>query len=81
MTGLASRVKGSKTGVNHSYTWLLDVQPLLLVENRQFAGVCVGIQPVFVCFALKITSGGKATPAPLTHLIAVIHSCRPPITF
>ena len=65
----------------HSNAWLPDVQPLLLVENRQSSGVSGGIQAEFVCFALKMISGGIATPAALIHSIAVIHSCLPLITF
>lgn len=41
----------------------------------------VGIQPVCVCLALKMSIGGRATPAALMHSIAVIHSCRPDTTF
>jgi len=77
----SSLVDNSNTVVNHSYVWLSDVQLLLLVENRQSRGVSAGIHVVFVCFALKITSGGIATPAALTHSIAVIHSCWPFTTF
>jgi hypothetical protein len=36
---------------------------------------------VFMCFALKMTRGGIATPAALIHSIAVIHSCWPCTTF
>ena len=36
---------------------------------------------MFMCFALKMMSGIIVTPAALIHLIAVIHSCRPYITF
>jgi len=78
---LAGFVDSSKTVVNHLYAWLSDVQLLLLVENLQSGSVSVGLQAVFVCFALKMISGGTATPAALMHSIAVIHSCRPLITF
>ena len=54
-----------------------DVQPLLDVENFHFSGVKAGIHAVFVCFALKIRSGGKATPEALIYSIAVIYSCLP----
>jgi len=38
-------------------------------------------QAVLVCYALKMIRGGIAAPAALTHFMAVIHSCRPAITF
>jgi hypothetical protein len=75
--GSAGRVEGSKTVVSHSYVWLSDVQPLLLVEKRQSGGACAGIQPVLVCFALNIRRGGSAEPPALIHFIAVIHCCLP----
>jgi hypothetical protein len=78
---LADLDKGSNTVFSHSYAWLSDVYPLLLIENLQSGGVLVGIQAVLVCFAFKMTSGGIATPAALIHSIAVIHSCRPLNTF
>jgi hypothetical protein len=40
-------------------------------------GVEAGIYTVFVYFALKIRSGGKATPEALIYSIAVIYSCLP----
>lgn len=40
-----------------------------------------GIQAVLVCCALKMIRGGIAAPAALTHSMAVIHSCRPTMTF
>jgi hypothetical protein len=55
----------------------LDVHPLLDVENFHFSGVEAGIYAVFICFALKIRSGGKATPEALIYSIAVIYSCLP----
>jgi hypothetical protein len=56
---------------------LSDVHPLLDVENFYFSGVEAGIYAVFVCFALKIRSGGKVTPEALIYSIAIIHSCLP----
>jgi len=56
---------------------LSDVHLLSDVENLQFSGVEAGIHAVFVCFALKIRSGGKATPEAPIHSIAVIHSYLP----
>lgn len=79
--GSVGFVDCSKTVVSHSYAWLSDVQPLLLIKNLQLCGVSSGIQAVFVCFALKMTSGGIATLAALMHSIAIIHSCRPLMTF
>ena len=54
-----------------------DVHPLLDVENLHFSGVDAGIHAVFVYFALKIRSGGNATPEAPIHSIAVIHYCLP----
>ena len=54
-----------------------DVQPLLDVENFHFLGVEAGIHAVFVYFALKIRSGGKATPEAPIYSIAIIYSCLP----
>jgi hypothetical protein len=56
---------------------LSDVHLLLDVENFHFSGVEAGIYTVFVYFALKIRSGGKATSEALIYSIAVIHSCLP----
>jgi hypothetical protein len=68
-------VSGSNIVVNYSYVWLLDVHLLLDIENFHFSGIEASIHAVFVYFALKIRSGGKATPEALIHLIAVIYSC------
>jgi hypothetical protein len=54
---------------------LSDVHLLLDVENFHFSGVEAGIYAVFVCFALKIRSGDKATSKAPIHSITVIHSC------
>lgn len=75
-----SLVAGSKTVVSRSYAWISDVQPLLLVENRQSRDVWAGIQAVLVCCASKIIKGDMAAPAAVTHSMAVIHSCRPAMT-
>jgi hypothetical protein len=56
---------------------LSDAHPLLDVENFHFSGVEAGVHAVFVCFALKIRSGGKATPEAPIYSIAVIHSYLP----
>jgi hypothetical protein len=61
--------------------WPPDVQPLLLVGNRQSSGVYVGIQAMLVCCASKMINGGMAVPGPLTHSIAVIHPYLPNFTF
>lgn len=42
-SGSSGFVSGSKTVVSHSYAWLLLVQPLFEVENRQFEGAVGGI--------------------------------------
>jgi hypothetical protein len=65
-------VSGSKTVVSHSCRWLSEVQPLLLVEDRQLQDLRAGIRTVLVCCTLKMIRGGIATPAALTNSIAVI---------
>jgi hypothetical protein len=53
---------------------LLDVHLLLDVENFHFSGIEASIYAVFVYFALKIRSGGKATSKALIYSIAIVHS-------
>ena len=72
--GEEQKVESSR--VESRYLWLYY---LLDVENFHLTGVDRGIHAVFVCFALKIRSGGRATPNALIHSIAIIHSYRPGI--
>jgi hypothetical protein len=72
--------------------WLKDGnKPLVRMAVRRPAAIAsreppvlrrVGsFQAVSVCYALEMIRGGIAAPAALTHLMAVIRSCRPAITF